>query len=98
LRLPQPRPSVIYKDLPEGAILFCPQTEVYYSLNSIGVNIWRLLPPVCTTDAEIVARLTQLHPDVDISRIETDVRRLLVELVQSGLADSSTTVSPQTQA
>ena len=80
---------MIYKDLPEGAILFCTRTEVYFSLNPIGARIWKLLPPVCTNEDQVVAELSAEYPDINVGKISADVRRLLAELVENGLADLS---------
>jgi hypothetical protein len=87
LILPRPRTTVVYKDLPEGAILFCTSTEVYFSLNPIGAKIWKLLPPVCANEEEVVAQLSAEYPDINLGKISADVRRLLEELVGNGLAD-----------
>jgi hypothetical protein len=87
--LPRPRTTVIYKDLPEGAILFCTRTEVYFSLNPIGARIWKLLPPVCTNEEQVVAELSAEYPEINLGEISADVRRLLDELVGNGLADLS---------
>jgi hypothetical protein len=89
LTLPHPRSTVVYRDLPEGAILFCTSTEVYFSLNPIGARIWQLLPPVCTSEEQVVAKLSEEYPDINLGKIAADVRRLLDELVGNGLADSS---------
>ena len=88
MRLPRPRPTVVYKDLPEGAILFCPATEVYYSLNQIGARIWRLLPPACRSEEEVVAKLSEEYPEINLGKIAADVRRLLDDLAGNGLVDS----------
>ena len=85
--LPRPRSTVVFREVPEGAILFCTATEVYYSLNPIGVVIWRLLPPECTSEDEVVARLSALHPEVNLGTLAADLRRLLDELVNSGLVE-----------
>jgi coenzyme PQQ synthesis protein D (PqqD) len=89
LTLPRPRSTVVYRDLPEGAILFCTSTEVYFSLNPIGARIWQLLPPVCTTEEQVVARLSEEYPDINLGKIAADVHRLMDELVSNELADSS---------
>ena len=89
MKLPQPNPTVVYRDLPEGAVLFCTRTEVYFSLNPVGARIWRLLPPVCATEEEIVSALSQDYPDINVGKIAADVRRLLDEFVGNGLADIS---------
>ena len=89
LKLPQPRPTVVYRELPEGAILFCTRTEVYYSLNPVGARIWKLLPPVCATEEDIVSRISAEYPDITLGKIAADVRRLIDEFVGNGLADIS---------
>ena len=89
LSLPLPRPTVVYRDLPEGAILFCTRTEVYYSLNPIGARIWLLLPPVCTSEDEIVAALSADYPDVNVGKIAADVRRLIGEFLGNDLVEVS---------
>ena len=89
LKLPQPRPSVVYHELPEGAILFCTRTEVYYSLNPVGATIWKLLPPVCATEEDIVSMISEKYPDINLGKIAADVRRLIDDFVGNGLADVS---------
>ena len=89
MKLPQPRSTVIYRDLPEGAVLFCTKSEVYYSLNPIGARIWQLLPPECASEEDVVARLSEAHPDISPERILADVRGLLEELAGNGLVESS---------
>lgn len=86
--LPRPRSTVVYRDLPEGAILFCTATEVYYSLNPIGARIWRLLPPTCSSEEEVVARLSAEYPEINLGKIAADVRRLLDDLIGNGLVDA----------
>jgi hypothetical protein len=88
LNLPFPRPTVVFRDLPEGAILFCSATEVYYSLNPIGARIWRLLPPTCASEEEIVAALSAEYPEIDSGKIAADVRRLIDDLLGNGLVDA----------
>lgn len=80
---------MIFRELPEGAVLFCSATEVYYSLNPIGARIWQLLPPVCSSEEEIVARLSESYPDINLGKISADVRRLIQELAGNGLVDVS---------
>ena len=87
MTLPTPLTTVVFKEVPEGAILFCTATEVYYSLNHTGVRIWQMLPPVCTREEEIVTRLSLENPEVNLGTISADVRRLLDDLVRNGLAE-----------
>lgn len=88
MKLPSPRPSVVFREVPEGAILFCTETEVYFSLNPIGVRVWRMLPPSCSNDEEIVSLLSADYPDVNLGTISADVRRLLADLAGNGLVES----------
>jgi len=87
LGLPRPLSTVIFREVPEGAILFSTQKEVYFSLNQLGVKIWRLLPPVCTTEDEIVAHVSREYPDVTLGTIAFDLRRLLDELARNELVE-----------
>ena len=86
--LPRPKESVVFKEVPEGAILFCTRTEVYYALNSVGVRIWHSLHPVCASEAEVVMKLSAEFPDVNLGRIAADVRRLIADLSENGLVES----------
>ena len=87
LSLPRPKSSVVLKEVPEGAILFSTETEVYFSLNTIGVRVWRLLPPECTHMDEVVARIHSDFPDVNRETIASDVRSLLNDLDGQGLVE-----------
>jgi hypothetical protein len=78
---------VVFREVPEGGILFCSRTEVYFSLNSIGVRIWRWLPPVCASEDEVVSRLSAEYPEVNLGTIAADVRRLIDDLVEHGLVE-----------
>ena len=89
MNLPRPRSTVVYRDLPEGAVLFCTRTEVYYSLNPIGARIWKLLPPVCSTEEQVVAALSAEYPDINLGKISADVRRLIDEFVGNDLVEFS---------
>jgi hypothetical protein len=87
LRLPHRRSSVILREVQEGAILFSTETETYFSLNPIGLRVWRLLPPECAEVDEVVARIHGDFPDVSPETIASDVRRLLSELNGQGLVE-----------
>jgi len=88
LVLPRPRSTVVFREVPEGAILFCTRKEVYFSLNQLGVMIWRLLPPECATEDEIVARVSQEYPSVNLGTIAADVRRLIEDLAKHDLVEA----------
>lgn len=87
MRLPHRRSSVILREVQEGAILFSTETETYFSLNLIGLRVWRLLPPECTKVDEVVARIHGDFPDVSPETIASDVQRLLSDLSGQGLVE-----------
>ena len=86
--LPRPKPTVVFREMPEGAILFCTATEIYFSLNSVGVQVWRLLHPVCSTESEVVSSLAKLHPEVNSVAIAEDVNQLIRDLLENALVEA----------
>ena len=93
LQLPHRRSSVVLKEVQEGAILFSTEAEVYFSLNQIGLQVWRLLPPVCSHVDEVVERIHTQFPEVSPDTISADVRRLLAELRDHELVESGPTLT-----
>ena len=83
--LPTAAPDVVFKALPDGAVLFSSDSEVYFGLNAVGARVWELLPPARETVAEVVSELAAQYPDVDRSVIEADVAELLGDLQRQGL-------------
>jgi coenzyme PQQ synthesis protein D (PqqD) len=87
LRLPLRRSSVILKELGEGAVLFSTETEVYFSLNQIGLRVWRSLPPACSQMDQVVATIHAQFPEVSRETIASDIRSLIDELRDHGLVE-----------
>jgi hypothetical protein len=98
--LPLPLPSVIFQRLDDGAVLFAPDTEIYFGLNDVGAKIWELLPPKSDSLTDLCARIAEAYPDADHLMIEQDVTELLSQLLAEGLvtpptaADTDTLASP----
>ena len=88
MSLPRPRSTVVFREVREGAILFSTETEVYFSLNALGVRVWRLLPPECSHEDEVVARICKEYPEVSVDTIAADVRTLVADLVGHGLVEA----------
>jgi hypothetical protein len=84
--LPTAQPSVIFQKVADGAVLFAPETEIYFGLNEVGTRVWELLPPACRTLEEVVGRLQAAYPDTPGETIRQDVIELLADLVGQGLA------------
>ncbi|MDQ3555761.1 MAG: PqqD family protein [Gemmatimonadota bacterium] len=83
--LPAASPQVIFKSLPDGAVLYHPAQEVYYGLNGVGERVWQRLPPVCADLDELCGQLAELYPDVPAATIRADVSELLDDLLQHQL-------------
>lgn len=83
--LPIANADVIYRALSDGGILFSTTGEVYFGLNSVGAQVWELLPPKCETVEELVSELARVHADVSPATIRKDVDELLGELLRHGL-------------
>lgn len=86
--LPVPNPSVIYKALSEGAVLFSTEEEVYFGLNEVGALVWESLPPVRETLDDLCAVVAARYPDAQPDMIRADIAELLADLAANGLVVS----------
>ena len=84
--LPVPRSTVVWVRLPDGAVLFTPEDEVYYSMNAAATLIWESLPGVADMDA-LCSSVRQCFPGAETDQIRADVIALLDELAGAGLVD-----------
>ena len=85
-KLPTADSSVIFQKLDDGAVLFAPETEIYFGLNEIGARIWQNLPPATRSVEELCTRISAAYPEVAAETIRSDVTELLDHLVSEGLA------------
>jgi hypothetical protein len=83
--LPAANPRVIYRSLPDGAVLFSTADEVYFGLNTVAARVWELLPPVSRSLDELLDHLGRQYPEVSPDVLRDDVRSLLAELAGHGL-------------
>jgi hypothetical protein len=88
--LPTARPTVVWTTLPDGAVLFSTETEVYYSVNSVGALVWQLLPSESMTLEELCDVVHDHFPDATPAQIRTDVVELLADFARCGLVDTPT--------
>jgi len=84
--LPGRSPSVVFKQLPDGAVLYCSESEVYFGLNEVGVAIWESLPPLLQTYDDLVTALTVRFPTVPAETIRSHALEFVENLVENGLA------------
>jgi len=83
--LPKPNPAVLFQAVPDGAILLHTEQEIYFGLNSVGVEIWHLLPPVCMHMDDACEQLAARYPDVPRETLRADIEDLLGGLAEQGL-------------
>lgn len=92
--LPSVRATVPWTKLPDGAVLFSPDTEVYYAMNGVAAAIWELLSQATYTIDELCAAVSERFPDATPQEIRADIIELLDELAASGLVEATASESP----
>lgn len=85
-KLPVPRPSVSFKELPDGGVLYCADTEVYFGVNRVGALVWASLPPTLHDFDELLDRLIEQFPDTPEEDLRSDAQEFVGKLVENGLA------------
>ena len=85
--IPRAHPSVAWTQLPDGAVLFAPESEVYYAVNQAGALIWELLASgERHYDLDALSRAVhERFPDAAPEQIRTDVEEILAEFAQNQL-------------
>ncbi|HJR41551.1 MAG TPA: PqqD family protein [Gemmatimonadaceae bacterium] len=83
--LPVANPRVIYRSLPDGAVLFSTTDEVYFGLNTVAARVWELLPPASRSLDDMLDHLAREYPEVRPEVLRDDVRSLLADLAGYGL-------------
>jgi hypothetical protein len=87
--LPTPTRDVIFKELSEGGVLFHTADEVYFGLNEVGRQVWKLLPPACESFEDLCTEVQRQYPTESMETIREDVRELLDDLIRFGLLSSA---------
>jgi hypothetical protein len=87
--LPVPRPTVVWINLPDGAVLFSPETEVYYGLNNVGAVIWEQLLEGVPSLELLCEAVHERFPGATPEQVRADVLELLSDFSTNGLADTS---------
>ncbi|MDB4870325.1 MAG: hypothetical protein JWL97_1329 [Gemmatimonadales bacterium] len=75
-------------NLPDGAVLFSPETEVYYGLNNVGAVIWEQLREGIPSMDLLCEAVQERFPDATLDQIRADVLELLGDFSENGLVDS----------
>jgi hypothetical protein len=87
-QLPTVRSTVAWTKLPDGAVLFSPETEVYYAMNGVAAVIWELLRQNSDSVEALCAAVNARFPDATPEQIRDDVVELLADLERFGLLES----------
>jgi hypothetical protein len=91
--LPVARPTVVWVKLPDGAVLFMPETEVYYGMNLVAASAWELLPQSGDSMDQLCSLIRERFPDAALEQIRTDMTALFDDLDRAGLVDRTSTKS-----
>jgi hypothetical protein len=83
--LPTPKTSVVFKEMEDGAVLYCTESEVYFGLNPVGVRIWHVLEEGAADLPRLVQEVREAYPDAPSDEVSDDVREFLRALVESDL-------------
>ena len=86
-QLPSARSNVAWTKLPDGAVLFAPETEIYYAMNGVAALVWELLPQHADSIDALCAAVGEHFPEARPEQIRDDVVELLDDLNRSGLVD-----------
>jgi Iap family predicted aminopeptidase len=78
--IPTPTPGVIFKALPDGAVLFSAANEVYFGLNNVAARVWEHLTSGVDSEEELCSRIAVDFPDATPAQIRADVVELLGQL------------------
>lgn len=80
-------PSAVYRDLDaeEGGVLLHLDSGGYFSVNTVGRDVWMLLDGQRSLE-EVVMAIRQKHPDAD-EQAGADVLSFATAVVDRGLAD-----------
>ncbi len=87
--IPAKSPTVLFKEMDEGGVLFCTRTEAYFGVNEVGAAIWARLPDTGTSPGAdvgtLVDALQERYPEVAREQLASDVREFLAALEEGEL-------------
>jgi outer membrane protein assembly factor BamB len=94
MSLPVPHPAVVSRTLPDGSVLFHPETEVYFGLNETGTVIWNALLGGASSEERLVEAVRERWPDVSPVEVTCHVRELLADLSVESLVVDPVAATP----
>jgi hypothetical protein len=75
--------STVYTELDDEMVLLNLATEMYFGLDAIGTQIWKLIEQGATSGAMLEQLLAQY--DVDPAKLRADLSAFLDSLAEKGL-------------
>lgn len=94
MSLPVPHPAVVCRSLPDGSVLFHPETEVYFGLNETGTVVWHALAAGAASEEALVTAVRERWPDAPLLEVTCHVRELLADLSVESLVVDTAAASP----
>ncbi len=94
MSLPVPHPAVVCRSLPDGSVLFHPETEVYFGLNQTGTVVWHALVAGAASEEALVTAVLQRWPEAPVTDVTCHVRELLADLSVESLVVDTVEASP----
>lgn len=89
--LPAKSPTVHFRQMDDGGVLFCSRTEVYFGLNVVGSRIWEALPDEARSEMadfdNLILSLREAYPGVDPETLVNDVREFLEAMASNELVN-----------
>lgn len=87
--LPVRSPTVLFKRMDDGGVLFCSRTETYFGVNKVGADVWENLPASAEegprTLTDLLAVLQSLYPEVGTETLSADISEFLDAMALSEL-------------
>ena len=75
--------DIVFRDLAGEAVVLNLGTSMYFGLNAVGTQIWRLISEGCSSE-QIVATLLEEY-EIEEARVQKDLDILLEQLNDVGL-------------
>ncbi len=79
----KPRPSIIFREEPDGGFVFDPDSGDLLALNSLGAYVWKLCDGKHNKE-KIVELVSKHYPDIPVSRIREDAENFFEDLQSQG--------------
>ena len=86
----RPRPTVLFQEVSEGAVLFSTSDEVYFGLNATAALVWRALMAQPRDVPELARLMATSYPEVPVSELEAHAAELVSDFVANGLLEAVT--------